>query len=85
MKLLFCNNCHDIFSLSFKEKTCTCGKVKGKYIDQLNAEYSGDDAIPLGIANPSFAEALENQPESGWGEEFTAWVIAKKCDTMVKK
>ena len=85
VKLLMCKYCGDIFSLDFKEKECKCKAVKGKYLDNLNAEYSGDNAIPLGFANRSLAEAIKNQPEDGVGHTFNAFVIPKECETFIKK
>lgn len=86
MKLLFCNYCGDVFNLSMKEKTCGCGRVGGRYLDdRLHAEYWGDCAYPLGFSNPEFQTALAYQPEDGYrGEEFVAFVIPEKCDTMKK-
>lgn len=60
MKLLLCLECNDIFSLDLKKKKCSCGKTKGQYIDHLNAIYEGDSALPIGISNPSFREAVLN-------------------------
>lgn len=85
MKLLLCKNCQDVIRLVQEEtRTCRCGKVSGKYLDDLNAVYSGKEAVPLGFANSSLVEALRNQPEEGWGKEFTAFVIPKKCYTFEK-
>ena len=83
MKLLFCKDCADIFRLYVDHpKTCHCGKTTGQYEeDGLHAWYSGP-AIPLGFANPSFLTAICNQPDEGWGREFTAFVIQKDCDTF---
>ena len=84
MKLLLCDNCQSVFSLSRKEKTCDCGACGGKYIDNLNAEFWGK-AIPLGMHNFSLGTALSMQPQEGWGKEFKAFVIPKVCKTMEKK
>ena len=85
MKLLLCKNCQDVIRLVQEEvRTCRCGKVSGKYINDLDAIYSGDDAIPLGFANSTLVKAIVNQPEDGWGKEFTAFVIPKNCPTFVK-
>ena len=86
MKLLFCKSCADVFRLYVDHpKTCHCGKTRGQYeTDGLHAWFRGP-AIPLGFANPSFLEAISNQPESGWGREFTAFVIQKDCDTFIKQ
>lgn len=84
MKLLLCKNCTSIFNLEYKEKTCSCGSTKGKYNDNLNAVYEGKHAIPLGIDNHSFIYALNNQPQEGRGERFTAFVIPIECSTFQK-
>lgn len=84
MKLLLCLECNHIFNLSYREKSCSCGKIKGQYIDKLNAVYSGDSAVPLGIDNYSLARAIKYQPEEGLGERFVAFTIPKRCPTLVK-
>lgn len=85
LKLLFCRDCGDVFNLDYREKVCNCGKTKGHYRDNFNAVYSGESAIPLGFSNPTLRIALRNQPESGWGERFEAFIIPKQCDTFIKQ
>lgn len=80
-----CLNCHEIFNLDFKEKACQCGSTKGRYIDELNATYSGEFAIPLGLTNTSLIKAIQSQPKDGLGEPFNAFVIPKRCATFVKE
>jgi len=83
MKLLYCNTCRDIVKLNRTTRTCHCGATGGHYKqDGLNAVYYGP-AIPLGFANGSFHEALDNQPEFGMGTNYNAFVIPKVCPTMV--
>ena len=67
--------------MRYEERSCFCGKSKGRYLDNLNAEFEGP-AIPLGFHNAHFVNALENQPEKNWGKEFTAFVIEKDCPTF---
>jgi hypothetical protein len=55
------------------------GKLNG-----VNAEYWGEHAVTLGFANVSLGRAILNQPESGKGREFKAFVIPKVCPTMKK-
>lgn len=82
MKLLYCNNCQDVFRLHKTTRTCHCGSTGGHYkSDGLNAIYYGP-AVPLGFTNTSFVAAIRNQPEWGKGEPFTAFVIPKVCPTM---
>jgi hypothetical protein len=85
MKLLLCSECNDIFNLTLQEKSCSCGKTKGKYLpDMLHAIYQGS-GIPIGFNNKSFILAMTFQPEQGMGEEFSAFVIPKNCETFKKQ
>lgn len=86
MKLLVCLECHDIFNLrEDKTKSCSCGKSSGKYRqDGLHADYQGP-CLPLGVNNGSLVHAMQNQPESGMGKEFNAFVIPKQCETFIRK
>ena len=92
MKLLFCKECNSIFNLTIAEKTCECGKTKGKYVDNLNAEYSGP-GIPLGFSNNSLIRAIkiqemlnelekDNPKVCCKGEEFTAFTIPQWADSI---
>lgn len=71
--------------LDYKTKECSCRKTKGKYIENLNAIYDGDSAMPIGISNPSLNEATLNQPDEGMGKEFTVFTIPKNCPTFIKE
>jgi hypothetical protein len=86
MKLIFCKKCQDVFKLWPNEtRTCKCGACEGAYeSDELNAWYKGEDAVPLGFANSTLGAAIRNQPDSGMGEVFTAFVIPKEVTTMKK-
>ena len=82
MKLIFCNNCQDLFRLFKTTKTCQCGESGGHYEDDgLHAIIHGD-CKPLGFVNSSLSDSLENQPEDGAGSTFTAFVIPKICPTI---
>lgn len=90
MKLLLCPHCGDIFNLSSAEKFCSCKKTVGKYIDNVNAEYSG--GTPFCFSNPSFVAARFNQhtndevdPEGFYGERFEAWICPANSKTFIKK
>lgn len=57
MKLLYCLECGDVFNLQLHEKTCGCGKVKGRYTSREEAEVNGE-GVSLGIGNGSLNEAV---------------------------
>ena len=85
MKLLFCTECCDVFSLKQEQvKSCSCGLSSGKYIDEVNATYTGK-GVPLGFVNMQFIHAIKYQPKKGMGKVFTAFVISEDCETFVKE
>ena len=88
MKLLFCMACQDLFKLrQHRFKSCQCGKSKGKYLDELNAIYKGEYAVPIGIDNMSFCKSLQKLAGSQKeiGSDFKAFTINKFCKTYVRK
>lgn len=64
MKLLYCKKCNDVINLKADLKICSCGETEGKYIDNLNAEYSGKHAVPFAIDNFSFFARINGNPET---------------------
>ncbi len=76
MKLIFCNECHDIVNMRYETRACGCGKSEGKYIDEVELEYSGPCRV-LGFTNKSFAAALSFQQHNGnkKGIVFKSFVI----------
>lgn len=85
MKLLYCPECRDVFSLNFEWKHCSCKKCYAKYEkDGLHAIYTGI-GIPIGFNNLFFRSAIELQPRIGRGKRFEAFVIPKKCENIKYK
>lgn len=81
MKLIYCPTCGDIIRLTYVDKSCDCGFIHGRYVTGLVAEIS-KEAIPLGIDNISFLEALEFRPDIGSGWNFEAFVIPRNCPSV---
>jgi hypothetical protein len=63
-------------------KHCDCGGTTGMYIDEINANYSGRYAVPLGIDNNSFIDARNNIGQTS--TTFEAFIIPKNCETFKK-
>ncbi len=84
MKLLYCRKCHHVFKLSGWDGACLCGGARGRYhLNGIDAVYSGEHAVPLGIANGSLLKAIAKQPLTpGPGERFEAFVIPVQCETF---
>lgn len=86
MKLIYCKLCQDVVRLiKDHDRKCSCGKSGGQYLDNLNAEYFGDNAVPIGFSNPDFRIALRNRPKEGLGTRFEAFVIPEMCDTFIRR
>lgn len=81
LKLIYCSECHDVVRLLKEERTCTCGKSWGTYIDEIMAEIGGS-AIPLGFSNSSFFRAIKRRSLFLPGERFEAFVIEEDCPTV---
>lgn len=65
MKLIFCPDCWDVVKLDFVVRTCKCGKIRGRYLeDGHHAEVEG--GYVLGILNNSIIFAMAEQGE--WKE-----------------
>ena len=89
MKLLYCTECADLFSLSAKERRCSCGRSGGRYLDDRGAEIWGA-AVPVGIDNRSFDAALRRQwfadrdGDQIEGSIFSAWIMPAAAGTIKK-
>lgn len=82
MKLIFCRSCQDVVRLRIDStRKCDCGQCGGHYTDDKNAEYWGETAVPLGIDNPSLAEA--SFPYGS--RNIDAFVLPANCGTMTKR
>lgn len=85
MKLLLCKKCQDVIRLMDYSRSCECGESNGRYLNNIDAIYFGDNAVPIGIDNISLVCALNNQPQDGKGFCFEAFVIPKKCSTYTSR
>lgn len=88
MKLILCKHCQDIVRPYPKQvRTCHCGDVKVECLNELDIIVTATEewAVPIGFNNRSFVTAVYQQPEQGMGKDFTAFVIPKKCSSIVWK
>ena len=91
MKLLFCKKCNDVVKLRRDPITCECGASWGRYReDGLHAEYGGEPAVLLGIANSSLFRALVLQNSlgdnpHGLGRTFEAFIIPENAPTIHRR
>lgn len=67
MKLVHCLTCNDIFNLTRKDKSCSCGAVIGRYTDDWHAEVSGHHtAIAIGNGSYRSAYVKMDRETSDW-------------------
>jgi hypothetical protein len=96
MKLLLCELCGDVFSLRKDARYCKCGENGGRYVDNINVEVWGTEAIVLGFANNTLMKALSEQKQYGdltekmggiygnqvMGRPFTAFIIPESASSV---
>ena len=85
MKLLFCEECHDVVALSNTRRECACGSSWGQYReDGLTADIGGD-ALCIGIDNYMLDHVMYNRwrhPEQNL--TIAAWIIGDGVETVVR-
>ena len=84
MKLLFCYDCHDVFKLDAEERSCKCGKVTGRYIDNQYAETNGK-GISLAIGNGSLMTAIHSMFVTKNHEEHSFDDVDYNRNTYIEK
>lgn len=75
MKLLACQKCGEIFSLSVLFSCCGCGQSAGYYTSNVNATVMGPCTV-LGISNRSYQSAAachEVAPYGPNGDNSVGW------------
>lgn len=68
MKLLLCDQCSDVIKLSRELRQCDCGHVKGRYLNDLQAEVNGN-GYSIAFFNGSLSSAvrrLNATPDADW-------------------
>jgi len=97
MKLLFCESCRDTVSMTHGNitRSCKCGKVAGKYLEDKLTAVVTIEAVVFGIDNNSFANALATvnkvlfQDIEGFEKNkrydffFTGWIPTKPGEVIV--
>lgn len=86
MKLILCKQCQDIVRPYPREtRYCNCGDVKVECLNELDIIVTATEewAVPIGFNNHSFLNAVREQPDSGMGRDFTAFVIPRKCPSII--
>jgi hypothetical protein len=96
MKLILCEKCSDVVALKLDiDRSCSCGKSGGRYVNELDAEVWGP-CFKLGFANSSLINALRAQKFEGdskevmayaaglvtKGRDFQAFIIPESAETM---
>lgn len=95
MKLFLCRLCHDIVRCFKENRKCKCGESSGMYLkDGVNAEFKGDNCVPLGIGNSQLIKAIkmadienkhQKEPTTCSGVDFKTFVILDCSTSVIKK
>lgn len=80
MKLLFCDECFDVFKLAMEVRSCHCGRCRGRYLEDGHHAETNGKGINIALDNRELLPACSEQilnPSKGYSEKkyhFTAWV-----------
>ncbi len=80
MKLICCPKCHDLINLlASKHRTCDCGNICGKYLDDFITAVVSKNAIVVGIDNNGFKISKDfYNLHQNWKDRidifFTGWI-----------
>lgn len=81
MKLIYCPACKDLFRLMKTFRFCKCKESWGRYKTDGRHAIIGGQAIPLGIDNASFKNAIKNRATYEI-IQFDTFVIPFVCHTI---
>ena len=88
-KLITCPTCNDIVNLTKEyNRSCFCGKCKGRYLDDNVTAIVNKDAIVVGIDNNGFRLSKElyvmnKEHPSRLDFFFTGWIPTKPGEVIV--
>lgn len=87
MKLIFCPFCHDLFRLwDDQERSCRCGCVKGRYLEDGKTAEITDGAIPIGIDNFEFVRQVKQYQDGTLPyTKLNAWIFMPGYERIIKK
>lgn len=85
MKLILCPVCDDIVKLHRTMTECQCKKSWGWYKDDGWHAVIGGSSVAIGVDNHTLKHAIVNQPDSGEGLFFTAWVFPKDYERIERR
>jgi hypothetical protein len=83
MKLIFCPDCQDVVRLFSEPRKCKCGKVSGKYIDDVDIAIKGK-AMVLCIHNNDVAEALDFFQRGNAFSSIRCWSLSPRHPKVVR-
>lgn len=83
MKLLLCNDCRDVFKLvKYGERSCLCGKVKGKLTGRRSAIVNGK-GVSLTLDNVTLDEAIKKLEHMDQNQAEGYYKMNTKVDLYV--
>ena len=83
MKILYCPACKDLFRLHRAPRFCQCKASWGHYKTDGWHALIGGKAIPVGIDNGSFQNAIKNR-DATISVSFESFIIPFVCSTIQK-
>lgn len=77
MKLIFCEECWDIFKMAMESRSCACGKCTGRYLEDGHKAETNGRGVQLAIGNGSLLNAIagmRRHESEGIGHDKEAYI-----------
>lgn len=87
MKLLLCLDCGDVVALRPELRTCACGAVKGRYLEDLATVEQSEGSISIALHNGDLKAAIEafGRTPDAWRPAFCFRAyLNPRCETDVR-
>ncbi len=76
MKVAICVKCSSFLQLGKEFKSCTCGEIKGRYLDNGDDIEVTEGTYVMGIANNDIAWAISNSKYTDEGlRKVRCWIF----------
>lgn len=87
MKLLLCLDCGDVVALRPERRSCACGAVSGRYLDDLATVEQSEGSISIALHNGDLKAAIEafRKTPDAWRPAFCFRAyLNPRCESDVR-
>lgn len=75
MKLIVCDECHDVVGLRFDWRVCECRKSGGRYLD---------DGLTIRVGGPCHVLGIDNKVRFGYQDRGEVFLIPEPHERIIR-